>query len=82
MRVTAVNLGESIDTAGAFLVRTGASLPLLRDPDGKLWRRFARGLPANLIWTREGRRVVTGPYGETAWERRLRALGCPIANPE
>ena len=58
------------------------SLPLLRDPEGKLWRRFARGLPANLIQTRNGQSVVTGPYGEPEWEERLRALGCPTAKPE
>ena len=57
------------------------SLPLLRDPEGKLWRRFARGLPANLIQMRKSQSVVTGPYGEAEWEERLQALGCSMKRP-
>lgn len=82
VQVAAVNIGESTEAAEAFLARHGVALPLLRDPDGKLWRKFARGLPANLIRTRESDRVVTGPYSESAWGQELRALGCPIERPE
>jgi thiol-disulfide isomerase/thioredoxin len=78
VRVAAVNVGESLAAAEGFRARHSPSLPLLRDPEGKLWRRFARGLPANLIVTRDAQSVVTGPYGEAEWEERLRALGCPM----
>lgn len=81
VRVAAVNVGESIGAAEEFLARHDVRLRLLRDPDGKLWRRFARGLPANLIATREGQSVVAGPYSEATWEQRFRSLGCSIENP-
>lgn len=82
VRVAAVNVGESRAAAERFRARHGLRLPLLRDPDGKLFRRFARGLPANLIWTRDGRRVVTGPYRREQWEGELAALGCrPARSP-
>jgi len=81
VHVAAVNVAEPVDAAEEFLARHAVGLPLLRDPDGKLWRSFARGLPANLIRTRDGQDVVTGAYSEAAWEERLHALGCPIASP-
>lgn len=82
VRVAAVNVGESQAAAERFRARHGLRLPLLRDPDGKLFRRFARGLPANLIWTRDGRRVVTGPYRREQWEDELAELGCePTKSP-
>ena len=76
LAVAAVNVGESQATAEDFRSQHGLRLPLLRDPEGERWRRFARGLPANLIWTREGREVLTGPVSEVEWDRRLSALGC------
>jgi thiol-disulfide isomerase/thioredoxin len=76
VRVAAVNVGESQAAAERFRARHGLRLPLLRDPDGTLFRRFARGLPANLIWTRDSRRVVTGPQSRERWEEQLAALGC------
>jgi len=79
IRVAAVNVGESAAAAESFRARYGLRLPLLRDPDGDLWRRFARGLPANLIWTRAGRRVVTGPGDHAEWDQRLAELGCEVA---
>ena len=80
--VAAVNVGESLAAAEEFRARHGPGLSLLRDPEGKLWRRYARGLPANLIQTRDGQSVVTGPYSEPEWEERLRALGCPTTKPK
>jgi thiol-disulfide isomerase/thioredoxin len=81
LTVAAVNVGESEDDAEEFRARHGLRLPLLRDPDGALWRRFARGLPANLIWTRAGgREVLTGPQSPSQWEQRLSALGCDATN--
>jgi thiol-disulfide isomerase/thioredoxin len=77
VRVAAVNVAESQAAAEAFRARHGLRLPLLRDPDGKLFRRFARGLPANLVWTRAGREVLVGPQRREQWEERLAGLGCP-----
>lgn len=78
VQVAAVNVAESAETAGAFLARNGPGLAPFRDPEGRLWRRVARGLPANLIRTREGDRVVTGPYTEGAWRGVFADLGCKI----
>jgi thiol-disulfide isomerase/thioredoxin len=81
LSIAAVNVGESRDAAESFRAAHGLHLPLLRDPDGELWRRLARGLPANLIWTRAGQRVLVGPATPTEWERRLSELGCVAAKP-
>ena len=81
LSIAAVNVGESLDAAESFRAAHGLRLPLLRDPDGELWRRFARGLPANLVWTPGGRRVWVGPATPTEWERRLSELGCGAAKP-
>ena len=80
VRVVAVNVGESTDVARRFLERHGSGLPLLRDPDGRVWRALARGLPANLIWTRAGRRVEVGPHAPDGWRRLLGGLGCHSMN--
>jgi thiol-disulfide isomerase/thioredoxin len=82
VNIVAVNVGESLAAAEAFRLRHGLDLPLLRDPDGRLWRRYARGLPANLIRTRDSESVVTGPYTDAQWEERLRELGCRHTRPE
>ena len=76
VRVVMVNVAESPETIGRFRESLGLALPVLRDPDGSVWRRFARGLPANVTWTREGRRVEMGPRDAAAWERALGDLGC------
>jgi thiol-disulfide isomerase/thioredoxin len=76
VRVVAVNVGEPVEVARRFLERQGTTLPLLRDPEGRVWRELARGLPANLIWTRLERRVEVGPHVFEDWGRLLRELGC------
>jgi thiol-disulfide isomerase/thioredoxin len=76
VRMVAVNVGESADVARRFLGRHDSALPLFRDPDGRVWRRLARGLPANLIWTRAGRRAEVGPKSPSEWESLLRSFGC------
>jgi thiol-disulfide isomerase/thioredoxin len=76
VRVAVVNVAESPGEIARFREAHGLALPTLRDPDGRVWRGFARGLPANLVWTREGRRVELGPRDEAAWERTLAELGC------
>jgi thiol-disulfide isomerase/thioredoxin len=73
VRIVMVNVAESPATIASFREAHGLGLPVLRDPEGRVWRRFARGLPANLTWTREGRRAETGPRDEAGWRR---ALGC------
>jgi thiol-disulfide isomerase/thioredoxin len=81
VRIVAVNVAEPRATAEAFLARHGIALPLLLDPEGRLWRRFARGLPANLFWTAQGREASIGPLDAEAWRARLAALGCVASAP-
>ena len=76
VRVVAVNVGESADDVARWRAEHPFDLPVLRDPDGKAWRRFARGLPANLIWTRAGQRSDTGLRTESEWRSTLTELGC------
>jgi peroxiredoxin len=81
VRVVMVNVAESPRTIASFREAHGLALPVLRDPDGEVWRRFARGLPANLTWTPEARRAELGPRDEAAWKRALAELGCGGAAP-
>lgn len=76
VRVVALNVGEPAEVARRFLERHGSSLALFRDPEGHVWRRLARGLPANLIWTRTGRRTEVGPKTPSAWRSLLASFGC------
>ena len=76
VRVLAVNVAESTDVARRFLERHNSALPLYRDPEGRVWRRLARGLPANLIWTRASRRTEVGPKNPSEWHGLLESLGC------
>jgi thiol-disulfide isomerase/thioredoxin len=76
VRVVAVNVGESADEVARWRAEHPFDLPVLRDADGKVWRRFARGLPANLIWTRTGQRSDTGLRTEPEWRTTLTELGC------
>jgi thiol-disulfide isomerase/thioredoxin len=76
LRLAVVNVADSPEEIARFRERHGLAMPVLRDPDGSVWRRFARGLPANLTWTREGRRAELGPRDAAAWERALADLGC------
>jgi thiol-disulfide isomerase/thioredoxin len=76
VRIMVVNVGESTDEARRFLEREGSALPLLRDPEGAVWRTLARGLPANVLWTREGRRTDVGPKSPAAWRSLFQGLGC------
>jgi len=79
VRVVTVNAGESAETVARFEAEQTITLPVLRDPDGAAWRRFARGLPANVVWTASGQRSEVGPHDESAWQRKLAALGCRAA---
>jgi thiol-disulfide isomerase/thioredoxin len=82
VRVLAVNVAEPADVARRFLERHNSALPLYRDPDGRVWRRLARGLPANLIWTRASRHTEVGPKSPSEWQGIMQSLGCPsMKNP-
>lgn len=76
VRVLAVNVAEPVDVARRFLERHNSALPLYRDPDGRVWRRLARGLPANLVWTRASRHTEVGPKSPSEWKEILHGLGC------
>jgi thiol-disulfide isomerase/thioredoxin len=80
-RVVAVNAGESRARIARFVREHALGLPVLLDPGGRAFRSTgARGLPANLTWTRAGREVETGPRAPEVWRERLAALGCaPVA---
>lgn len=76
VRVVAVNVGDSAADVARWRAEHPFELPLLLDPGGRVWRRFARGLPANLIWTRAGRSADTGLRTESEWRTKLTELGC------
>jgi thiol-disulfide isomerase/thioredoxin len=76
VRVVAVNVGESADDVARWRAKHPFDLPVLHDAGGKVWRRYARGLPANVIWTRTGQRADTGLRTESEWRTKLTELGC------
>lgn len=77
VEVVTVNVGDDPGAVARFLGERPLRLPVLRDPQGEVWRRVAgRGLPANLVVTREGRRVELGPRDAEGWKGRLAELGC------
>ncbi|HXK22154.1 MAG TPA: TlpA disulfide reductase family protein [Myxococcota bacterium] len=77
VRVLAVNVGDPADEARRFAKDHGVSLPVLLDPRGRVWRDAGlRGLPANLVWTRDGEQRSEGASSAERWAERLAALGC------
>lgn len=81
VRLVSVNVGEDRKTIEAFLAPLDISHPVLRDPRGRTWRRAAgTGLPANVIWTPEGRTADVGPRSASAWAQTLADLGCGAAD--
>jgi len=83
VEVVAVNVAEDADAVAGWLRERPLTLGVLRDPDGKAWRRSGgREMPANLIWTRDGVAWALGPSSEAQWSERLGALGCSAAAPE
>jgi thiol-disulfide isomerase/thioredoxin len=84
VRVVAVNVGESGERIERYLREHGLSLPVLRDPNGDVWRRLpARGLPANAAWTpgADAPQIDVGPRDAATWRRALRDLGCADVDP-
>jgi len=77
VRVVTVNVGEEAAQVKAFTRELGLRLPVLRDPRGEMWRELSGvGLPINLIWTHDERRIDIGPHDASAWAETLRSLGC------
>jgi thiol-disulfide isomerase/thioredoxin len=76
VRVVAVNVGESPEEIARWRAEHAFDLPVLRDAGGKVWRRFARGLPANVIWTPGERKPDTGLRSEPEWRKLLAGFGC------
>jgi thiol-disulfide isomerase/thioredoxin len=77
VEVVTVNVGDDPEAISRFLRERPLGLPVLRDPQGDVWRRVVgRGLPANLVVTREGRRTELGPRDAQGWEGLLADLGC------
>jgi peroxiredoxin len=77
VRVIAVNVGDPADEARRFAEAHGVGLPILLDPRGRFWRSTGlRGLPANLVWTRDGAQRSEGAASAERWAEQLAALGC------
>jgi hypothetical protein len=76
--VALVDVGEPWDEVRAFAAAHGIAAILLRDPKGDAWRRAAGGwgLPANVLWTADGRRSEVGPHSAERWREELARLGC------
>jgi thiol-disulfide isomerase/thioredoxin len=82
VRVWAVNTGEGAEEVAAFVAKHGIGLPVLRDPKGRVWRELSgQGLPLNVVWRGDIRRVEVGPRSEDAWRAELAALGCGAEPP-
>lgn len=83
VRVLTANVGEDRETVTRFVAEMGLKLPVLRDPSGSTWRGTgALGLPSNLVWGPEGRRIEVGPKDAAAWRKTLDGAGCRPAAPE
>ena len=83
VRMVAVNVGESTEEVTEFTARHQLELEMLRDPRGKIWRKLSgQGLPLNVIWTREERRVFVGPRSTEWWREALSPLGCLRVDPQ
>ncbi|HVN39902.1 MAG TPA: TlpA disulfide reductase family protein [Myxococcota bacterium] len=77
VRVLMVNVGDPADEVRRFAKGHGVELPVLLDPHGRVWRGAGlRGLPANLVWTRDGEQRSEGPASAARWREQLAALGC------
>lgn len=77
VRVVAVNVAEDADAIARFLERSPIRLEVLRDPDGRAFRRLADGgLPANFAWSSGAGWRVDGPLSRDGWEDLLARVGC------
>ena len=77
LRVVLVDVDEGEAEIARFVERYGIELPLLRDPEGKVFREVGgRGLPMNLVWSKGERTTDIAPRSEAEWRKHLDALGC------
>jgi len=76
--VALVDVGEDWDDVRRFAAAHAIAAPIWRDPKGRAWRASAGGwgLPANLLWTGDGRRSEVGPKSAAQWRDTLARLGC------
>jgi peroxiredoxin len=75
--VVLVDVDEGEAEIARFVERYGIELPLLRDPEGKVFREVGgRGLPMNLVWSKGERTTDIAPRSEAEWRKHLDALGC------
>lgn len=73
---------EEAPEVEAFLARHALRLPVLRDPNGEVWRRLdGRRLPLNVYWSERGREMDLGAKDRERWRRRLASFGCPEEEP-
>ncbi len=80
IRVVTVNVGEDVETIREFLDIEKIDTVVLRDPHGRAWRELSGvGLPTNVTWTAQGRRLDVGPRDAGSWARALESLGCSLA---
>ncbi|MGI9431686.1 MAG: TlpA family protein disulfide reductase [Myxococcota bacterium] len=82
VRVVTVNVGEDLETIASYRAEHTFGLPILRDPKGKVWRGFARGLPVNVFLTPAGQRTDFGPRTKEEWRFELAGLGCKAEGAE
>lgn len=85
LEIAVVDVDEDADEVRRFLARHGLELASLRDPGGEAWRASvgARGLPANVVWTPDGRRrTEVGPRSRARWQELFAELGCEARLPE
>jgi thiol-disulfide isomerase/thioredoxin len=85
IEIAIVDVGEDAQEIRRFLTEHGLALDTLRDPDGKVWRNRlgARGLPANLVFSADGRsRSELGPRSPEQWRSLFAELGCEDTLPE
>jgi thiol-disulfide isomerase/thioredoxin len=76
--VALVDVGEEWDEVRRFAAEHAIAAPMLRDPDGAVWRKRAGGwgLPANLLWTGDAQRSEVGSKSPAQWRETLARLGC------
>jgi thiol-disulfide isomerase/thioredoxin len=77
VRIVVVNVGEAPSFVARFLEHHGLELQTWFDREASTWRSLrSHGLPTNLTWTSEGRKVEVGPRNVAEWSKALDAVGC------
>jgi len=79
IRLVAVNVGDSADEIRAFQGDVSIEIPIMRDPEGEVWRRVSgAGFPANLFWKHGKRQVQVGALSPEDWGEMLDEFGCLV----